>query len=109
ATTCSVRALSSWDCLHLQCQLFVQLSRQHLLLLFSLRNSSHRCHTRYVNERQYSCSTRSNTIYGFNSYREEVCLNVEDIWNNVDIDSASNVPLSNLYNEENCGAHGRTC
>nr|CDJ82461.1 unnamed protein product [Haemonchus contortus] len=38
--------------------------------------------------------TRSNITYGFNSNRRQICSKVEDIWNSVDIDSASNVSLS---------------
>ncbi|VDO28235.1 unnamed protein product [Haemonchus placei] len=46
--------------------------------------------------------TGSTTIYDFNYNRQQICDNMEKLWNNVDIDSASNVPLSrtirNLFN-----------
>ncbi|XGW14850.1 hypothetical protein V3C99_000823 [Haemonchus contortus] len=46
--------------------------------------------------------TGSTTIYDFNYNRQQICDNLEKLWNNVDIDSASNVPLSrtirNLFN-----------
>ncbi|KAK6055592.1 hypothetical protein COOONC_06901 [Cooperia oncophora] len=46
--------------------------------------------------------TGSTTIYDFNYNREQICDNLEKLWNNVDIDSANNVPLSrtirNLFN-----------
>ncbi|KAK5973492.1 hypothetical protein GCK32_001748 [Trichostrongylus colubriformis] len=38
--------------------------------------------------------TGSTTIYDFNCNRNQICDNMEKLWNNVDIESANNVPLS---------------
>ncbi|PIO70576.1 von Willebrand factor type A domain protein, partial [Teladorsagia circumcincta] len=48
----------------------------------------------FVNIGMTTYGTGSTTIYDFNYNRQQICENLEKLWNNVDIESANNVPLS---------------